>query len=379
MAIWIRAPFALFAALSISSFACSSTPTEGTPTPASDAGVADAPTEAGCPKGTRADGARCTANTLGEFTRSSVELSLPRDHHTTHVFTVGGVPYLYVLGGTVGWKEIYSDVWRAKIRPDGEIDAFEEAGTLPEKVAGHIVVRVGDTLVLAGGTNGASVTSATYATKLGPDGRLGDWTKGPALPVGVMHGHAVAHGGYAYFVGGRGAKTGKSVANVARVRVSQDGILGPMEPLADLAADRSHGQAFVHGDYMYVFGGLRGDPAGEHEALDDVLRAKLGGPSLTWEVAGKLPAARSITAAEVVGDDVFVLGGLEGKTSFRADAWHGVFDAGGKLTFAPVQARLPFSRGHVHQTPYHDGRIYSVGGKNAADRSFGTVDIARCD
>jgi len=371
--------FACLAATTVSSFACSGSAPSGVTGAVDtvDASAPDASPER-CPKGTHLEGARCATH-LSSFTRSAVELESVRDHHTTHVFVVGGVPYLYVLGGTNGWKTTYGDVMRARIRDDGDLDPFEEAGTLPGKLAGHTVVRVGDTLVLAGGTDGTKITSATYAAKLGPDGKLSEWTPGPALPQGVMHGHAVAHGGYVYFVGGRGQKTGKSVPTVARVRVAAAGTFGPMEPLPDLDADRSHGQAFVRADYMYVFGGLRGDPAGDHEVLDDVIRAKLGGATLTWEPAGKLPAARSISAAELVGDDVLVVGGLEGKTSFRADVWQGTFDAAGKLTFVVAEARLPFSRGHVHQTPFFGGRLYSVGGKNAAERSFGTVDIGLLD
>lgn len=346
--------------------------------PTADASVQDAPIEAGCPKGTHADGAKCSTE-VGAFTRSASTLAVELDHHTTHVLLVGGVPYLYVVGGTTGWKDTYSTVYRAKIRDDGDVDAFEEAGALPAKLAGHTLTLVGDTLVLAGGTNGPSITGATYSTKLGANGKLENWSPGPPLPIGVMHGHAGAYGKHVYFVGGRGRSTGKSVANVSRVEVLADGTLGAMEPLADLPADRSHGQAFVRGDTMYVFGGLRGDPAGEHEPLDDVLRAKLGGPTVTWENAGKLPAARTITAAELVGDEVIVLGGIEGKTAFRADGWKGTFDEKGQLSFGVIAARLPFARGHVHQTPAYNGHLYSVGGKNAAERSFGTVDIAKLE
>jgi len=363
------------AALTTGLTSCSSSaPAPGVVPPAEDAGVADA-APAGCPKGTHADGPRCTTE-VGTFTRSQVALGVELDHHTTHVLTVGGAAYLYVVGGTTGWKETFATVFRAKIRDDGELDPFEEAGALPAKVAGHTLTVVGDVLVLAGGTTGPSVTSATYSLKLGASGKLEGWVPGPALPVGVMHGHAGAFGDHVYFVGGRGARTGRSVASVARVAVLPDGTLGAMEPLGDLPADRSHGQAFVRGDTMYVFGGLRGDPAGEHEPLADVIRAKLGGATLTWEEAGKLPAPRTISAAELVGDDVIVLGGIEGKSSFRADGLRGAFDDKGHLVFTPLAARLPFARGHVHQTPAYNGRIYTVGGKNAADRSFGTVDIA---
>jgi hypothetical protein len=239
------------------------------------------------------------------------------------------------------------------------------------------LVKVGETLVLAGGTNGARITAKTYAAKLGSDGKVGPFVEGPSLPMGVMHGVSVASGDYVYFVGGRGATTGKSVADVSRVRVSSNGTLGEMESLADLPADRSHGQALVHDGRLYVFGGLRGDPAGANTPLDDVISAEIlaDGGLGEWKPSGTLPGARSITAAELAGDDVFVVGGLEG-TSFKSDVWRGTFDARKNLVFEVTDVRLPFARGHVHQTPFFRGKLYSVGGKNAADRSFGTVDIA---
>jgi hypothetical protein len=358
-------------------FACSSaSDSPGVSTPGTSDPVPSA-TPPSCPVGTHVEGLRCSATMTG-FKRSTVSLAPVRDHHTTHVFVVGGAPYLYVFGGTEGWKVQYDDVWRAKIRDDGELEAFESACKLPELTAGHTLVKVGDTLVLAGGTNGARITAKTYAAKLGPDGMVGTFVEGPSLPMGVMHGVAAASGDYVYFVGGRGAKTGKSVADVSRVRVSANGTLGEMESLADLPADRSHGQALVYAGRLYVFGGLRGDPAGANTALDDVLSAEIlaDGRLGEWKPSGTLPAPRSISSAELVGDDVFLAGGLEGQSSIKADVWRGTFDAQKNLVFELTDVRLPFARGHVHQTPFFRGKLYSVGGKNAADRSFGTVDIA---
>lgn len=359
------------------SAACSSaTPSPGVEGPASGADAGDGAAPSGCAKGLRREGAVCTASLVG-FARSDVELGSQRDHHTTHVFVVGGAPYLYVTGGTTGWKGEFSDVVRAKIRDDGGLEAFEEAGSLPLKIAGHSLVRVGDVLVLVGGTTGASISAATYTTKLGADGRIEGWTKGPNLPVGVMHTHAAAVGDYVYIAGGRGQKGGVSVAEVSRMRILPDGTTGPMEALDPLPADRSHGMVFERGGFIYLFGGLRGDPAGKHESLADVLRAKpTAEGKLAWEPAGSLPLPRSVTAAERVGDELYVVGGLEGSTTFRNDVLRGRFDGAGKLTFEALPAKIQAARGHVHQTPFFAGRMYSVGGINGAGKTFSTIDVA---
>jgi len=344
--------------------------------PASPADAGDAAVASPCAKGLRLEGSVCTASLVG-FTRSDVDLGSQRDHHTTHVFVVGGVPYLYVTGGTTGWKGEFSDVVRAKIRGDGGLEAFGEAGSLPLKIAGHSLVRVGDVLVLVGGTTGTSISSATYTTKFGADGRIEGWTQGPNLPVGVMHTHAAVLGEYVYIAGGRGHKTGTSVAEVARMRVLADGTTGPMEALAPLPADRSHGMVFERQGFIYLFGGLRGDPAGKHEPLADVIRAKpTPEGKLVWEPAGALALPRSVTAAELVGDGVYVLGGLEGSATFRNDVLRGRFDGAGKLTFETLPAKLPSARGHVHQTPFFAGSMYSVGGINGAGKTFSSIDVA---
>lgn len=65
-----------------------------------------------CPDGTRERDGTC--QTTLTLTPSKVEIAPARDHHTTHVFEVSGVPYLYVIGGTLSWRSIYGDVQRAK-------------------------------------------------------------------------------------------------------------------------------------------------------------------------------------------------------------------------------------------------------------------------
>jgi hypothetical protein len=150
-----------------------------------------------------------------------------------------------------------------------------------------------------------------------------------------------------------------------------------MEALDPLPADRSHGMVFERGGFIYLFGGLRGDPAGKHESLADVIRAKpTPEGKLVWEPAGNLPLPRSVTAAELVGDELYVVGGLEGSTTFRNDVLRGRFDGAGKVAFEALPAKIQAARGHVHQTPFFAGRMYSVGGINAAGKTFSTIDVA---
>ena len=50
---------------------------------------------------------------------------------------VGGVPYLYVLGGEKDdFDTVFEDVQRAKINADGSLGAFEVAGDIPNGRAG---------------------------------------------------------------------------------------------------------------------------------------------------------------------------------------------------------------------------------------------------
>jgi hypothetical protein len=304
-----------------------------------------------------------------------------RDHHTTIVAYPGGEPTLYVLGGTDSWTDVHADVLRARLREDGSVEPFEVIGSLPRALAGHATVLVGDAVVVVGGltvTGGRRVTvRSTHVAELLPGGTLGPWRDGPELPAPVMHHTCNALERRIFCVGGR--IDGNFTSTMAVVtEMDGSGTLLPFEPMPALPRSLGFHQAFVHDGALYVAGGLHRDPEmADFDRLTTVLRSELRddeGPS-PWEATAELPHNVQVGAATVVGNDVYVVGGMDESDRALDTVLRGAIAPDGTMSFEPLPARLTMPRAHVHQAPFHGNRLYYVGGRTALDRSVGVVDI----
>lgn len=368
-------------ACSTFTLACGGEPAAPAPPPAEPAPAEAAPTPSPCAEGAyRAGSGDCEPFPSLSIAPSDARIAPVRDHHVTMVIEAGG-PFLYVLGGTDGWRVVHDDVQRARIGEDGALGPFEPAGELPEPRAGHCAVPLGGGRVfVAGGVLGEGRPDrSTRIAHLGAGGRLEGFEPGPELPLAVMHLTCEVHRGWVYALGGRGTKS-RSTAMSARARILEDGTVGPFEDGPPLAPDRSHHASFVRGDRLYVLGGLTGDPARDPEDRRDVIAATIGedGSLGPWEPAGELPNALSVTSAQLYRDAVYLFGGLDDGVVFSDAVRRATFEADGRLgAFVELPVRLPEGRGHVHQTPVWGSFIFSVGGKDNRGESLGTVAVGR--
>jgi hypothetical protein len=372
--------------------ACSSASGSSTPAP-SDAG---APTDAAtadddaahsrspCPEGSRESGDTC--ETTFAFTKTKGTLLPARDHHTTHVFDVGGAPYLYVFGGTPSWSTIFDDIQRATIAPDGSLSGFTPAGTLPHPRAGHMAVRVKDKIIVVGGSSmhGDSPSSMFISDTvdvgtLEPDGMVDAWVDGPTMPEGVMHHLIAVKGDWLFVFGGRAESTGASIDQVLRSKLAADGAPGPFESLSPLPEARSHAMGFQDGDSFYMAGGITGDPVGAPPNREDVVRTRLGddGSVGAWEQVAKLPpGGLSVTAAQVFARHVYMLGGMASGSAYTKNVYRAAINADGSLgPFTILPVKLPTARAHVHQTPMFGRTLYSIGGQLANEESLDEVVV----
>jgi hypothetical protein len=97
-----------------------------------------------------------------------------------------------------------------------------------------------------------------------------------------------------------------------------------------------------------------------------------------WAPAGKLPATLSVSSAQLYKDAVYLVGGLEGADGFTDKIRRATFEPDGSLgEIATIEGKLPSARGHVHQTPMWKSYFFSVGGKDNANNSLGTIDIGQ--
>jgi hypothetical protein len=355
--------------------ACSARPSDGggaapadatTPTPPPDAPPDAAP-----------------ADPTLSISRSATTMAKPRDHHTTFVVESGGGASVWVIGGTNAWTTIYDDVLRAPIHDDGSLGAFEQVGTLPAARAGHTAVLLGSELVVSGGhtmdASGAmSTLDSTITATIAADGTLGPWRSGPSLPMPVMHHTCNAIDRTITCVGGRidGNFTGTMAV---RATASDDGTLNAWTPITPLTQSIGFHQAFVHERALYVAGGLHRDaPMSDFDRLKTIMRLRFAddGTPGAWETVGELPSARYASAAQVFGDQVYFAGGQDENDDPVATVVAARLGADGTVSGARVLgAKLSVARMHVHQTPVHGNWLYSIGGRDAADRSLTAVDL----
>lgn len=109
---------------------------------------------------------------------------------------------LIIVGGYTG--SVYRDkTYRASVNPDGTISAFVETSALPEAIYRSGVIRIGSTLISAGGLNDSSYLDKVYYTDINLDGTLDSWQQSAnSLPQPVHAGALSFSNGYLYFTGG---------------------------------------------------------------------------------------------------------------------------------------------------------------------------------
>lgn len=286
-----------------------------------------------------------------------------RDHHVTWIVPASGGARLYVAGGT-DYRGMFNDVWRlaldAQGQPTGE---WVEAGTLPSRRAGQGVATDGRWVVLVAGQDSTlRKRTETWIARVQPDGALGEWATGPALPSPKFHHTLVLHRGWLYAVGGLETNTSSDAGFRASFK---DGVVGEWQPLAPTPEPRSHHSAFVVGDTLYLAGGLNGNPAGKNVPLTSVIAATVGrdGALSPWREAGQLTPAVATHASTAANGVVWTVGGVEENARFSSAVWRAetrrplAADA-----WARDSTGLPAASSHVHQMPVFAGKLYRVGG-----------------
>ncbi|MCA2980106.1 MAG: hypothetical protein INH41_16230 [Myxococcaceae bacterium] len=319
------------------------------------------------------------------------------DHHTTFVgrsLSVPGTSALYVIGGQVTQtEELFDTIYAAGILPDGGLGPWAQVGTLPRPRAFHgIAANTGDGTYLAGGIT---------------DGPSGAGALGEVSRLVILNDMTLSTDGYSFFNQAALHPTFDSVRDQL-VMVGGSGAAGPltsvwtvsqkvdafgMQPDGGFAAvaaqaarlpiARSHHLSVVYRGHLYLLGGFTtGDlPLSViHRSRHDDAGIIVG-----WDEAGTMPDPPWTHSGFVHDDAVFVVGG----GSFGATTWlqrirRAPFLAdGGVGVFEDVLDGLPVGRAHVHQTPFHQGLIYTVGGRAELPRGgFGSierVDIGRLE
>ena len=165
---------------------------------------------------------------------------------------------LYVLGGFDD-PNVWDDIVRATVSPDGTVSAWTTAGKLPGPRSHFSVTRVGDYVYLAGGLDKSAFNNPPFLKEswrghLAADGTLGEWTAMPPLPVALVTHASFFYGGYLYVGGGIAGSAQEK--RMWRAPIGGDQVLGAWEETASLLVARGHvHQMPIFDNHVYSFAG----------------------------------------------------------------------------------------------------------------------------
>jgi len=180
----------------------------------------------------------------------------PRFHHSA----VFHARFVYVTGGLEASVSV-ATVFRARVRPDGSLDAWTREGDMPRPRSHHASFAHGGALYVVAGLDGHPAAANTplndvLRARILSDGAIGAWVTVSTLDSAYATHAAVVHDGYVYVVGGVENNT-RFVSTVQRAPLGQDGTIGPWEGVTPgLPVARGHvHQVPVWRGRLYSLGG----------------------------------------------------------------------------------------------------------------------------
>lgn len=160
--------------------------------------------------------------------------------------------YLYVIGGFNG---VFLDtVERAKINKDGSLSPFEDISPMLYRRYIQSTAVSDNKIYVIGGHKKA--TGGAYGTvevlEINSDNSYEGWREVSSLNVPRYDAWAVSAKGYVFEVAGY---DGRSINNVEKAKILEDGTLGKWEITDSLNTARNGVSAVAHNNVLYAIGG----------------------------------------------------------------------------------------------------------------------------
>ena len=297
--------------------------------------------------------------------------SRPRNHHMTYVVHAqDGSAFLVATAGVNGGT-IMNNTDIAPIAKDGTIGAFTAGPHYGTFVGGLTGANVNGVLVGAGGNMGATLTDWVFTSVVQPDGSLADWQKQAPMNEQRMHAASFAIGSRIWIMGGFNAAS--ALGDVIFADVGADGTIASWNPGGNLDRARTHFAVSYANGFVWVTGGLGTLPTVTSPTLKDVWRGSVesDGTIDGWTQMTPMPSGICTHSSFVYGGWLYVVGGIDDNGQ-SAVVRRAHLEDDGTLSTWETAATLPQARGHVHQLPIENDRVYSVSG--ATDYSLNSTN-----
>lgn len=270
----------------------------------------------------------------------------------------------FLAGGDLGDGTYGTAVVEVKVNADGlPFQANFVTGFLPERTAGAKAVVTGNYIYVTSGIDEDGDPTAPLVVTLVASPALDTLltVENDADTFDRAFGAGVLAGDSLFVVGGLLSDSTLS-RNVIRAELNSSGQITRVSEQANmLPSGRSHSCAIVLEDRVFVIGGRGPTDTRPTSALTATLAAD-GSLSAFTEIQNVLPVGREGPRCHVLGDTLFVLGGLpvQAETNFSIL----VAPAGQLLTAAPANATTIFSTadGNFALSPrwMHTSRVFDA-------------------
>lgn len=216
--------------------------------------------------------------------------------------------FLYLFAG-VSTGNSTNFIYRTPIDSNGDLGAWQTAGTLPQGVSGHQVVLTTTRVYVIGGSidGGVTATDKVHYAPIAEDGTIGTWVAGPSLPFTLQHTRVAVTKGRVYLIGGHTGST--VVPNLIYGAVDTTGAIDEWVATTVLPGSVSSGNTIVTDNHVYYMGGTNANNLSG--ASGNIYKAPIAadGSIGTWELATGTFEVKGASVVFLPGG-VFAMGGV---------------------------------------------------------------------
>ncbi len=196
--------------------------------------------------------------TIGAWQTSAVTLPAGLWGHTAAYLN----GYIYVAGGSgsAGENTALNTVYYAKVKADNTLTAFTTGTNLPAARNRHSMVCYNSKLYILGGYDNSGTRAGTvYLATPGPDGSVGAWSSGTALPLAISNHSTVVTNGLIIVMAGENNTTLSNTVYFANADAGALAWTASPNVMYDFTKD---GSAFYGNGLVFYSGGtnLSGTP-----------------------------------------------------------------------------------------------------------------------
>ena len=287
--------------------------------------------------------------------------------------------YLYVLAGYLGGAT-NSGVYYAPINANGTVGTWATTTSATGGVTDANAVVVEGYMILDGGSDGFANTGYVIQAKINSNGTLGSWTTPSMAFSGKRTSNGLAtNNGYLYVTGGVDGATVYGDTQYEAITLTRGGpsATGTTATWQSATATNLavYGQsAVVYNGYVYLVGGY-----GASIYRNDVRYAPIAnnGTIGTWTTAtSTMGLARFNAAAVAYKGYLYVTGGQQAASTFTNTTEYAPINSDGSLGTWVTSSNTFTTARYGHVAGAYNGKLYVVGGGDAANAPLGDVKYA---